>query len=152
MKNILFIFAAFLLIYAGCKSDDSNPTTPTTGEVEMASVSYDSVYSIFAGSSVTQTRNFGSSALNFTDRDSTRLSFSYKGSSNGNDTLFYITDASNARLYTLVDATPTSSYRTVNVTVPSIKVNALFYYTIRARTTGSNLPYMVIKDFKMYKR
>lgn len=152
MKKILFAFAALLLIYAGCKSDDNTitPTTPT--EVEMASVSYDSVYSIFAAGSISQTRNFGSGALNFTDRDSTRLSFSYKGSSNGNDTLFYITDASNTRLYTLTDATPTSSYRTVNVTVPSIKVNAIFYYTLRARTTGSNVPYIVLKDFKMYKK
>ena len=151
MKKILFLFSALVLICAGCKSDDTT-VTPTPTEVEMASFSLDSISGSFGSGSVSQTRNFGSGALNFTDRDSTRISFSYKAASNSNDTLFYITDASNTRLYTLRDASATDSYKTVNVTVPSIKVNALFYYTMRARTAGGVIPYIAIKDFKMYKR
>ena len=152
MKKILFLFSALVLICAGCKSDDTTVTPSTPTEVEMASFSLDSISSSFGSGSVSQTRNFGSGALNFSDRDSTRISFSYKAASNSNDTLFYITDASNARLYTLRDASATDSYKSVNVTVPSIKLNALFYYTMKARTSGGVIPYIAIKDFKMYKK
>lgn len=148
---VLFTFSALLFIYAGCKSDD-NPTTPSTGEVEMASVGFDSVSGMFAGSSITQTRNLGSSSLNFTDRDSTRITFSYKGANSGNDTLFFISGPSSARLYTLKDATVNDSYKTVNITVPSVKVNGLFTYTMKAQAPGGVIPYMVVKDLKVYKK
>jgi len=154
MKKILFAFAALLLIYAGCKSDDTTvtPTNPT-GEVEVASVSFDSISSAFGGGLVSQTRNFGSGAVNFTDRDSTRISFSYKGFSNANDTLLYITDTTSTRLYTLRDASANDTYKSVNITVPSIKKNCNFYYTMRARnSSGTGNPYLAIKDFKMYKK
>jgi hypothetical protein len=151
MKKLLFIFSVVILIYSGCKSDD-NPTTPSTGEVEMASVSFDSLSGLFGSGTISQTRNLSSSMLNFADRDSTRITFSYKGSSNGNDTLLYINDASNTRLYTLRDAAVTDSYRSINVTVPSVKVNAFFYYTITATSISSAIPYITIKDLKVYKK
>lgn len=152
MKKILFLFSALVLICAGCKSDDTPVTPSTPTEVEMASFSLDSISGMFGSGSVSQTKNFGSGALNFSDRDSTRISFSYKAASNSNDTLLYIYAESGARLYTLRDASATDSYKAVNVTVPSIKVNALFYYTMRARTSGGVIPYIAIKDFKMYKK
>jgi len=154
MKKIIFLFFLTALIYSGCKNDDTAVTpNPPAGEVEMASVGYDSLASLFGGSgSVSQTKNFSSGALNFTDRDSTRISFSYKGSSNANDTLFYVNDASNARVYTLKDASATDVYKTINITVPSVKVNAVFYYTMKARTSGGISPYLVIKDLKIYKK
>lgn len=152
MKKILFLFSALILMYSGCKSDDTPVTPSTPTEVEMASFSLDSISSSFGSGSVSQTKNFGSGALNFSDRDSTRISFSYKAASNLNDTLFYIYAESGTRLYTLRDASATDSYKSVNVTVPSIKVNALFYYTMRARTAGGVIPYIAIKDFKMYKK
>lgn len=152
MKIIIYLFLVSLFVYAGCKSDD-NPTTPTTGEQEVTSVSFDSIYSALGGGLITQTKNFGTGALNFTDRDSTRISFSYKGFSNAADTLFYITDTTSTRLYTLRDASASDTYKTVNITVPSIKKNCNFYYTMRAKTTsGTGAPYLVIKDFKMYKK
>lgn len=154
MKIIFYLFLASVFIYAGCKSDD-NPTTPSdpTGEVEVTSVSFDSIYSALGGGLITQTRNFGTGALNFTDRDSTRISFSYKGYSNAADTLLYITDTTSTRLYTLRDASVSDTYKTINITVPSIKKNCSFYYTMRAKnTSGTGAPYLVIKDFKMYKK
>lgn len=153
MKKIIYLFVLLVLIYSGCKTDDPVTNPPATGEVEMASVSFDSLSSLFSGSgNVSRTVNFSSGALNFTDRDSTRISFQYKGSSNANDTLFYVTDASNARVYTLRDAAATDAYKNVNITVPSVKVNAVFYYTMKARTTGGVSPYLVIKDLKLYKK
>ncbi|MBS1493877.1 MAG: hypothetical protein JST55_10210 [Bacteroidetes bacterium] len=154
MKIIIYLFLVTLFIYAGCKSDD-NPTTPSnpTGEVEVTAVSFDSIYSAFGGGLVTQTKNFGTGALNFTDRDSTRISFSYKGLSNAADTLLYITDTTSTRLYTLRDASASDTYKSVNITVPSIKKNCNFYYTMRAKTnSGTGSPYLVIKDFKMFKK
>lgn len=152
MKIFIYLFFVSVFVYAGCKSDDTTVTPITPAETEMASFSLDSISASFAGGTVTQTKNFGTGALNFSDRDSTRLSFSYKGASTVNDTLFYITDASNTRLYTLRDAAVNDTYKSVNVTVPSIKVNAIFYYTMKAKTSGSVVPYLAIKDFKMYKK
>lgn len=153
MKICIYLFLVSLFLYAGCKSDD-NPTTPSnpTGEVEMASFSLDSISGVFAGGSITQRKNFGSGALNFSDRDSTRITFSYKAASNSNDTLLFIEDASYTRLYTLKDASATDTYKSINVTVPSVKVNALFYYTMKAKTSSGVIPYIAIKDFKMYKK
>jgi len=153
MKTIIYLFLVCLFTYAGCKSDD-NPTNPTNPiEVEIATVSYDTIYSTFGGGLITQTKNFGTGPINFTDRDSTRISFSYKGYSNAADTLFYITDTTSSRLYTLRDASVSDTYKSVNITVPSIKKNCTFYYTMRAKTTsGTGSPYLVIKDFKMYKK
>lgn len=152
MKIIIYLFLASAFIYAGCKSDD-NPTAPTTGEVEMFSTAIsDSISGSFGSGNVSYTRNITSSSMNFTDRDSTRIVFSYKAASNTNDTLVYINAAGDTRLYTLRDASPTNTYKSVNVTVPSIKVNAQFYLTIKASTAGGVIPYIAIKDFKMYKK
>ncbi len=152
MKILLFFLSAFLFIYAGCKSDDTTVTPSTPTEVEMASFTLDSISGAFASGSISQTKNFGLGPLNFSDRDSTRITFSYKGASTANDTLFYITDESNTRLYTLKDASVNNTYKSVNVTVPSIKVNNVFYYTMKARTATGVIPYIAIKDFKMYKK
>lgn len=155
MKKILFLFAISALIYSGCSNSDDpvTPVDPPTGEVLMATVSFDSVSGSFSsGGLVTQVRNFGTGSLNFTDRDSTRISFTYKGFSNAADTVFYVSDTAGVKLYLLSDnSVSASTYKSVNVTVPSRKINAPFYYTIRARTT-SGTPWMAIKDLKLYKK
>ncbi len=151
MKKVLYCIAVLFIFSAGCNCGGevvNNP--PVNTEVEMASVAFDSIGAATSFADISRTTSLGSTQLNFLDKDSTRISFSYKGFSTLNDTLFYITAGASARLYTLNDNTVQyNTYKTVNVTVPSIKVNDLFTYTIKAQGVD---PFITIKDLKIYKK
>jgi hypothetical protein len=148
VKKFLLFISVPLLIISGCKSDDT-VVNNVPSEVRMFSPAIsDSIGTTEVNAYILKTANLGSTFLNFLDRDSTRISFLYKGSGSLSDTLFYI-ETGKSRLYTLLDAAPGNEYKSINVTVPSIKVNDLFKYTLYAH---GDLPYVAIKDLNVYKK
>lgn len=159
MKKILFFFAAVFLFYSGCNNSDggsgNNPVVPDGGEVRVATISYDSNYNIFGGSSFVISKPFNFLKLNFTDRANMRISFSYKASSLNEPNIFelFYTDTVRGQIsvYKLTDSSPLPEFKTINLTVPSPRVNAFFSYTVKASSNNSEKPYVVLKDLNAYK-
>lgn len=154
MKKFALLVSLIFLVSIGCNGPDIT-NLPITGEVNMANVAFDSVGSGGSAGGITlvsKTANLSSVALGFSDKDSVRISFSYKNSAGPNDTLFFINTSpatSTRRLYTLRDNSANLSYKSINVTIPSLRVDDFYYYTIRAK---GDVPYMVIKDLAVYKK
>ena len=76
LKKFSFLFIFIFLSLIGCSGDDDpvTPNNPATGPGLREEVSIDSVGSV--GSS-TRIVTVSSGTLNFTDRDSARISFYY---------------------------------------------------------------------------
>ncbi len=147
---LFFIFISFF----GCSNDDDpvTPNNPTTGQVLLADVSFDSVGSI--GSS-TRIVTVSSGTLNFTDRDSARISFFYSGQNNSVSApmkIYYvINDTTNVYIYDS-NLTPASTEQFVDVTIPSPRVNTTFYYRISTIISNPGLSYFKFRDLKIYKK
>ncbi|MCY7362137.1 MAG: hypothetical protein LH629_08750 [Ignavibacteria bacterium] len=153
-KYLILFIICFIFIYSGCSNDDNtNPVTPNTGEVLLATVSGDSVGTPggFSGKSITIT----SGTLNFTDRDSARLSFYYSGENNNNADpfkIYYTTiDSTDVLLYTGNTLTITSAEQYLNITVPSPRINLTFRYTIKT-SSSPGFSYFKFRDLKIYKK
>ncbi len=148
MKKFALLVSLIFIVSAGCGGPDITNIVIT--EQNMANVPFDSVGGGSAGgvTLVSKTASLSSSSLVFSDRDSVRISFSYKNSAGLNDTLFYI-NTSDRTLYTLRDNSANLNYKSVNVTIPSLRQDTFYYYTIRAK---ADVPYMVIKDLNVYKK
>ena len=159
MKKILFLLFILFVVYSGCDNINgggSNPIDPSTGEVLMVSIGYDSVYSFFGSGTIVSTKSLSPAQMNFSDRNYMRIRFSYKGSSISKDSLFTISYTNSfgkdVKVYSLVDNSPLSTFRTVDLTIPSPMVNTNFYYTVKANGNYSKPPYFVIKNLNIYKK
>lgn len=154
LKNICTSLIFLFIVLTGCSDDDnsSNPINPATGQVLLAEVPFDSVGSI--GSS-TRIVTVTSSTLNFTDRDSARISFYYSGENNSVSSpmrIFYvINDTTNVYIYNN-NLTPGTSEQFVDVTIPSPRVNSTFYYRISTVISNPGFSYFKFRDLKIYKK
>ncbi len=146
----IIILISFAL-YSGCSSDDTVTPPPNTGEVLLAEVSGDSV-GISSGSS-TKSLSITGNTLNFTDRDSARLTFYYSGENNSSTepmTISYDSGPSNIVIYNAVSLNilPTEQY--ADITIASPKVNQFFKYKIN--TVSPGFSYFKFRDLKIYKK
>ncbi len=150
IATIIFLFSVISL--TGCSDDNStNPNTPTTGEVLLAEVSGDSV-GVSSGLS-SRSSTITSGTLNFTDRDSARISFYYTGENNNVTipiTIYYMNDTINVYLFNNA-ITPTGSEQFINATVPSPGVNSTFKYKI-STSSSPGFSYFKFRDLKIYKK
>ena len=157
MKKLLFLVLILSsAIITGCSDDDSdNPVTPPpTGEVLLATVSSDSVAALSATGLASNTviRGVTTSNLNFTDRDSARISFYYTGQNNLRSNSFYISYPGGT-IYSDTTLVPSNTEQYVDVTIPSPNVDAFFSYTISVLSPGAGiLAYFKFRDLKIYKK
>lgn len=154
LKKFSLLFIFIFISFIGCSSDDDpvTPNNPATGPVLLADVSFDSVGSV--GSS-TRIVTVSSSSLNFTDRDSARISFYYSGVNNSVTTpmrIYYvINDTTNVYIYNN-NLNPASTEQFVDVTIPSPRVNSTFYYRISTIISNPGFSYFKFRDLKIYKK
>ncbi|MBN8569194.1 MAG: hypothetical protein J0M18_06155 [Ignavibacteria bacterium] len=157
MKTILllinFCFIFYMATLSGCNCGET-PTgieiVPTPSQQLIAEVAFDSIGSAGGAgglTSISKTTELNTIPFAF-DTDSIRIKMSYKGSSTAKDTLFYIY-GTGGRLYTLIDNAATDPYKNIDTIFGSTGLSGIFRYTIQAR---SMLPYITIKDLKVYKR
>ncbi|MDQ3021088.1 MAG: hypothetical protein M3R36_11040 [Bacteroidota bacterium] len=155
MLKFLFLglFLSFV-IFSGCSNDDDNPVNPpVTGEVLLATVSGDSVGTSGSGLS-TRTSSITSSTLNFTDRDSARITFFYSGENNNIPipmSIYYISDTTEINIFSSTTLNPTPAEQFVNVTVPSPRVNATFRYKIVTGSLGGP-SFFKFRELNIYKK
>ncbi len=155
LKSLLFVLLSAFVFMTGCSNDDDpvTPNNPTTGEVLLAEVSFDSVGSI--GSS-TRIVTITSSTLNFTDRDSARISFFYSGENNSVASpmiIYYkINDSTNVNIFSSTSLAPSVAEQFINVTIPSPRVNSTFYYKISTLISSPGFSYFKFRDLKIYKK
>lgn len=154
LKSLFLVLLLSLAVITGCSSDDDNPVTPpVTGEVLLASVTVDSVFTSGSGLS-TKSSTVSSSTLNFTDRDSARISFYYSGENNLIDTpivIYYNNGTTNIYIYNSSTLAPTVAEQFVNVTIPSPRVNASFLYRISTRSVSGS-SFFKFRDLNIYKK
>lgn len=152
-KYLILFIICFIFIYSGCSNDDNtNPVTPNTGEVLLATVSGDSV-GVTSGLS-SKTFTITSSTLNFTDRDSARITFYYSGDNNNNTIpfqIYYTIDTNNIALYTGNNLLITTAEQYLDVTLPSPRVNQTFRYKIKT-SSSPGFSYFKFRDLKIYKK
>ncbi|HAY34946.1 MAG TPA: hypothetical protein PK536_10515 [Ignavibacteria bacterium] len=147
----IMLLVTAVLFFSGCSSDDTVTPPPNTGEVLLAEVSGDSV-GISSGSS-TKSLSITGNTLNFTDRDSARLTFYYSGENNSSTepmTISYDSGPSNIVIYNAVSLNilPTEQY--ADITIASPKVNQFFKYKINTLSPGFS--YFKFRDLKIYKK
>lgn len=155
-KNLLTVLFCFFLIYSGCSSED-NTVTPTpdpgTGPVLLATVAGDSL-GRNTGSS-TRYISISGQTLNFTDRDSARISFYYSGENNTSPIAFQIyydvNDSTSSVIYNSTDLTITPTEQFADIILPSPKVNSFFHYRMQVISPGG-FAFFKFRDLKIYKQ
>lgn len=148
----VFVLIALVSV-CSCGDDEStNPTPPVQGKVLLATVTGDSV-GASAGAS-TKISSISGQELDFTDRDSAEITFTYAGTSNNLTTpldIYYEMDTLDISIYNPTNLNLSSSEQSITVTLASPKVKKYFYYKIRAYTNGG-LCYFKFRDMKIYKK
>jgi len=155
-KNLLAFLFCLFLIYNGCSSEDNTVTPnpdPGTGPVLLATDAGDSV-GRNTGSS-TKYQSISGQTLDFTNRDSARLTFFYSGENNSAPIafqIFYIApDSSASVIYNSTDLTISPTEQFADIILPSPKVNAYFQYRIQVISPGG-FAYFKFRDLKIYKQ
>lgn len=151
MKKIFLILTVvFLSFCIGCSEDSAtNNNPPSTGEVLLAAVDGDSAGAQNSVSTII--RSVTGQTLNFTDRDSARISFYYSGNNNSTAVPFQIYDTNNVILYQADNLTITPTEQFINITLPSPRVNNYFRYQIKVISNpGSG--YFKFRELKIYKK
>ncbi len=153
LKSLLLILLLSFVLTVGCSNDDDNNITPppSTGEVLLATISGDSVGTSSGFSS--NTASITSQMLNFTDRDSVRISFYYSsGVSNTVVPLtIYCLNKSTADSILYYNYLPTGQDdQFIDTTFSSPKVNKFFQYQIAVSSGGFS--YFKFRDLKIYKK
>ncbi|MBS1492084.1 MAG: hypothetical protein JST55_01155 [Bacteroidetes bacterium] len=152
MKNYFIVVFLFSIAFASCDNGTVNP--PLTSEPTlMGSVLADDI-SISDSGSATKTRPLGSGQLNFTDRDTTIITFLYKGSS-GNTAPYQLqiydsTGEGVTAIYTFRDTGINDSLKTMDVVLPSNRDFAYYFYTLKCE--GTSAQYFSIRNLKLYKK
>lgn len=150
IKHFLIIIAASLIFHSGCSEDSvTNNNPPATGEVLLASVASDSAGAQNGIS--TLIRSVTGQTLNFTDRDSARVSFFYSGNNNSDTIPFQIYDTNNVILYQANNLNVTPAEQLVNITLPSPRVNNFFRYKISV-VSNPGSGYFKFRELKIYKK
>lgn len=153
-KYLILFIICFIFIYSGCSNDDNtNPVTPNTGEVLLATVSGDSV-GVTSGLS-SKTFTITSSTLNFTDRDSARITFYYSGTNNTTTVpfqIYYVVDTNNVNIYSALNLTITPTEQYADITLPSPAVNQFCRYQISVLAANGIFGYFKFRDLKIYKK
>ncbi len=147
---LLPVFAA--IIFFGCKNNTVFPPL-TTEPVQMGIVSSDQITSS-ASSSSERVAPLGSGALNFLDRDSTIISFYYKGTP-GNTAPYQLeiydsTSTGLTSIYTFKDAAATDSLKFIRVIMPSHQEFA--HYKYRLISAGPTDQYFYLQNLILYKK
>lgn len=154
IKKLFYFASTFLLIVSSCSDDNSTNNNPPAGEVLLAEIQGDSV-GIQNGSS-SRIQSISSGQLNFTDRDSARISFYYSRANNFSSSpmsIYFSSGSTNVNLYQLDSSSSSENEVYVNVTVPSPRVNDFFYYKINSvGLSGSGFSYMKFREMKIYKK
>ncbi len=153
-KLILALLLCSFVTLISCSDDDNNvtPNNPPSGEVFLATVAKDSVGVTSGGSEKSST--VASATLNFTDRDSARISFYYTESNNISSVpliIYFLGGQSDTILYQLDNLVISTSEQFVNITVPSPRVDAFFKYKISTNSTPG-FSYFKFRDLNIYKK
>lgn len=152
MKNYFLLIPIFTILFFSCKNNTVFPPI-TTESVVMGSVSEDQVSSPALGSE-SKAGALGSGALNFLDRDSTIISFYYKGTP-GNTAAYQLqiydsTGSGITSIYTFHDAAASDSLKFVKVIMPSHYAFAHYFY--RISSSGVTPHSFYIKNLFLYKK
>lgn len=152
IKYLYFLLLSICLIYAGCSNNDStNPNTE--GEVLLAQVSSDSV-GILNGSSI-NIKSITGQTLDFTGRDSAKITFYYSGENNSSTVpfqIYYVTnDTVNNVIYQSDNLNITPEEQFADITFRSPGVNQYFRYKITVNSVFG-FSYFKFKDLKIYKK
>ncbi|HMS64739.1 MAG TPA: hypothetical protein PKD83_05730 [Ignavibacteria bacterium] len=119
----------------------------------LASVTVDSVVTPSPGTSY-KISTISSGTLNFTDRDSARISFYYTGQNNSAITpmeIYYTLDTTKIYIFNSTTLNPAVTEQYINVTVPSPRVNSSFRYQILTTNT-SGISFFKFRELKIYKK
>lgn len=146
----LIFFALAALLTLSCGDDPQSPQT--TGKVLLAEVAGDSVSTNFGSS--TRSQNVSAGRLDFTDRDSAEISFTYAGNSNNSAiplTISFTSTVSDSTIYSSTGLILNSAEHSVTVTLPSPKVKEYFFYTIKV-VSGAGYGFFRFRDMKIYKK
>ncbi|MBA3705963.1 MAG: hypothetical protein H0W84_08715 [Bacteroidetes bacterium] len=149
LLSLPVLILLIIVSISGCSNND--PVTPSTGEVLLASVPGDSV-GIQSGTS-SKTISIGSGLLDFTDRDSARISFYYSGDNNTFTEpfqIFFNSGPGEVFIYNGSNLNILPAEQFANITIPSPK-NSQFY-SYRIRTTSTGFSYFKFRDLKLYKK
>ena len=153
MKKFLVLLSLLAILFIGCSKNTIVFPPLTTEAVEMGRISSDQVLITSTGSAV-QTASLGNGPLNFLDRDSTIISFYYKGTpGNTADYQMQVFDSTSnglTSIYTFRDNLITDSLKYVNVILPSHRVHASYFYSLKCSGTGAQSFY--IENLLLYKK
>lgn len=152
MKKYFLLLPAFAVIFFACGNNTVYPPI-TTEAVQMGSVAEDQISSL-AGTSSERIGTLGSGALNFTDRDSTIISFYYKGTP-GNTSPYQLqvydsTGSGITSIYTFKDDFATDTLKLVRAIMPAHDEFA--YYRYRLTTSGPTDQSFYIKNLFLFKK
>jgi len=119
----------------------------------MGSVASDEI-SISASGSAIKTSPLGSGPLNFLDRDSTIISFYYRGTP-GNTANFHLqiydsTGNANTPIYTFRGNDIRDSLKYVSVIIPSHRAFAHYFYTLKCE--GATAQNFAIRSLFLFKK
>jgi len=148
--RVLIFFALGALTAFSCGDDPQSPQT--TGKVLLAEVAGDSVSTNFGSS--TKSQNVSTGRLDFTDRDSAEISFTYAGNSNNSAvplTISFTSTVSDSTIYSSTGLILNSAEHSITVTLPSPKVKEYFFYTIKV-VSGAGYGFFRFRDMKIYKK
>ncbi|HQY19243.1 MAG TPA: hypothetical protein PK294_01585 [Ignavibacteria bacterium] len=147
---VIIIFVS-IISFIGCSSEDNSVDPPATGEVLLAEVSGDSV-GVSSGSS-SMSQSITGSTLNFSDRDSVRLTFYYSGENNFDPAplkIFYNQGPAEINIFNFSSANITPTEKYIDTTIASPKVNDFFIYRITA--SSPTFSFFKFRDLKIYKK
>ncbi|MDZ4713032.1 MAG: hypothetical protein SGI89_12000 [bacterium] len=149
--SYIFIISV-ILICSGCKGDDPVTPPPVTGEVLLAEVSGDSTGTLGLSTVV---RSITGQSLDFTGRDSARITFYYSGTNNTTTVpfqIYYVVDTNNVNIYSALNLTITPTEQYADITLPSPAVNQFCRYQISVLAANGIFGYFKFRDLKIYKK
>jgi hypothetical protein len=152
LKNYFIVVFLFSIAFASCDNGTINP--PLTSEPTlMGSILADDI-SISDSGSAMKSRALGSGQLNFTDRDTTIITFFYKGSpGNTAPYQFQVYDSTEngiTAIYTFRDTGINDSLKSHDVILPSNHDFAYYFYTLKCE--GTSAQYFSIRNLKLFKK
>ncbi|MBS1514469.1 MAG: hypothetical protein JSS63_05535 [Bacteroidetes bacterium] len=153
MKKIIALCALFCIGIIGCNQSTTVYPPLTLVPVEMGSVALDSVYTSAPGS-IIKSGSLGSGPLNFTDRDSTIISFYYHGSAgNTADYQLWIYDSTGSGISTIYlfrDLSVSPAEKFVEAKMPSHQIQAYYRYALKC--DGATPQSFAVRNLQLFKK